>query len=50
MIFIKIIRIRIRNDPSILRNPYPDLFGQKSTDSDPDQDPSNPGLNIPIYR
>ena len=37
-IFIKILRIRIRKDPSILTDPDP--FGQKSMDPDP----RNPGF------
>ena len=39
-IFIKILRIRIRKDPSILTDPDP--FGQKRTDPDP----RNPGYNL----
>ena len=39
-------RIRIRKDPSILTDPDPDPFGQKSTDPDPDPGPRNPGLRV----
>ena len=34
--FIKILRIRIRKDTSILTDPDPGPFGQKNTDPDPD--------------